>query len=227
MKKTFVKKCESEKLSPPQIRRSLGLNKVLWGFFMIFWCAFLLPPAGAQEVSNAADANVFNNETLAQPEPVSRPVVSKQAPATIETRWDSLWGMKYFQSGSQLSGQQLDSLLLSADDPQISALLEQSKLDETLGTLGFGTSVAASLICLALPSTIIPLGNLKISLPYLPLQIPALAIGVAAGFFTNAAGAAKFTAVQRYNGQAIKPGSLTWNLTPESNGLVLVLNYSL
>ena len=237
------------------VRRSLGLNKLLWGFLMIFWWAFLLPPAEAREVSNAtsADANVLNNETapfgdkLAQPERVSladsssesaeynrgplRIALAKghvtQAPATIEIRWESLGGMKYFQSGSELSGPQLKSLLNSADDPQISTLMGRSESDETLGKLGLGTSVAASLICLALPGTIIPLGTLKISLPYLPLQIPALALGVIGGFFTNAAGAAQFTAVQRYNSKAIKPSPLTWNLTPESNCLVLDLNYAL
>lgn len=149
------------------------------------------------------------------------------APATIETRWDSMWGMKYYQSGSELSGPRLKSLLQSAGDPRISALVGESESDETLGTVGLCTSVTASLVCLLLPTTNLSLGTVNISLPYLPLQIPALAIGVVAAFFKNAAGAARYTAVQRYNDKAATTDPVTWNLIPESSGLVLDLKYAL
>ncbi len=135
--------------------------------------------------------------------------------------------MKYYQSGSELSEPRLKSLLQSSDDPQISALVGQSESDETLGTLGLCTSVTASLVCLVLPTTNLSLGTLKISLPYLPLQLPALAMGVVAAFFKNAGGAAQFSAVQRFNDKTLQPNPVTWNLTPESNGLVLDLNYAL
>ena len=170
---------------------------------MILSWIFLSTPAMAQEVSTAA------------------------APVTIEIRWDSLWGMKYYQSGSELSEPQLKSLLQSTNDPKISALMGESDSDETLGTLGLCTSVTASLVCLLLPTTNLSLGTVNISLPYLPLQIPALAMGVAAAFFKNAGGAAQFAAVQRYNGKAVKPDPLSWNITPESKGLVLNLKYAL
>jgi hypothetical protein len=103
----------------------------------------------------------------------------------------------------------------------------ESDSDEALGTLGLCTSVTASLVCLALPTTTISLGTLKITLPCLPVQLPALAIGVVAAFFKNAGGAAEFTAVQRYNDKALQPDPVTWNLVPESGGLVLSLNYAL
>lgn len=179
------------------------LNQLLWVFLAVWGWTLLLVPVVAQDVSAAA------------------------MPAAIETRWDSLWGMKYFQNDIELSGPQLKSLLQSADDPSINALLGQSESDEILGTLGLCTSVTASLVCLVLPTTNISLGTLKISLPCLPLQIPALAMGVVAAFFKNAAGAAQFSAVQRYNDKAVKPDPITWNFTPESNGLVLNLNYAL
>jgi hypothetical protein len=56
------------------------------------------------------------------------------------------------------------------------------------------------------------------------LQIPALVLGVVAAFLENAGGAAKYSAVQRYNRQAMKPGPLTWNLDPEAKGMSL--NYA-
>jgi hypothetical protein len=151
---------------------------------------------------------------------------SSEAPAPIETRWDSLWGMKYLQNGRELTEPQLKSLLDPTGDPQTSALLAQSETDETLGLISLGASAAGSAVCLVIPGTIIQVGTLKISLPYLPVQIPALVLGVGASFLSNAGGAAKYTAVQRYNAKAIKPGPLTWNLTPESKGLALGLNYA-
>jgi hypothetical protein len=210
------------------MKESFGLKKIIWGFLAIWGWAFLSLPVMARDVSaSASDANVFNHETFAQPKRVSQPVVSTQAPVTIETRWDSLWGMKYYQNDSELSELQLKSLLQSSNDSQIKDLLEESDSDETLGTLGLCTSVTASLVCLVLPTTNLSLGTLKISLPYLPLQLPALAMGVVAAFFKNAGGAAQFAAVQRYNNKAVKPAPLTWNLTPESNGLILDLKYAL
>jgi hypothetical protein len=179
-----------------------SLKQLLWAFLIILGWVFLFSPVWAQETSASA-------------------------PATIETRWDSIWGMKYFQNDIELSNPQLKNLLQSADDPQIKTLLDQSESDSTLGTVGLGTSVAASLVCLLLPATNISLGTLKITVPYLPVQIPALAIGVVAAFFKNAAGAAQFAAVQRYNDKTLKPDPLTWNITPESKGLILNLNYAL
>jgi hypothetical protein len=183
--------------------RSFGWKRPLCGFLMILGWIFLSAPAMAQDAS------------------------ASSAPATIETRWDSLWGMKYYQGGVELSEPQLKSLLQSSGDPQIELLQEDYESDETLGTLGLCTSVTASLVCLVLPTTNLSLGTLKISLPFLPLQIPALAMGVVAAFFKNAGGAAQFAAVQRYDNKAVQPNPVTWNLVPESNGLVLDLNYAL
>ena len=161
------------------------------------------------------------------------PVGAQEAPAAhpdgfapIETDWDSLWGMKYLQNGEELSGPRLKSLLVSANDAQTSDLLSQSESDDTLGILCLGASVAGSAVCLVIPGTVIHAGTLDISLPYLPVQIPALALGVAASVLSNAGGAAKYAAVQRYNKMALKPGPLTWNLTPEAKGLALGFNYA-
>ncbi len=154
-------------------------------------------------------------------------VKTSNAPMTIEARWDSMWGMGYFQNGQELKGDQLRLLLRSKNDPDINTLVNRSEDDSTLGTLGLGTSVVASLVCLALPSTQIHLGSLNIAAPYLPVQIPALAIGVVAAFFTNAAGAAQYEAVQRYNAPKARPGPVTWDLLPVKDHLAFGLTYHL
>jgi hypothetical protein len=176
--------------------------RLLFGFLAVFLGVFPLAPVGAQEASAG----------------------SSDAPATIETHWDSLWGMKYLQNQTELSESELKGLLDSTGDPQISALLAESESDKTLGLIGLGASAVGSAVCLVIPGTVIHVGSLKISAPYLPLQIPALALGVLAGFLENAGGAARYSAVQRYNRETMKPGPLTWNLDPAVKGLSL--NYA-
>jgi hypothetical protein len=181
-----------------QPRERIRFMRFLLGFIAVFLGIFSPLMVGAQETS--------------------------AAPATIETHWDSLWGMKYFQNGIELSHPQLKSLLDSNGDPQISALLAQSESDKTLGTISLGASAVGSAVCLVIPGTVIHVGSLKISAPYLPLQIPSLLLGVLAAFLENAGGAAQYSAVQRYNREAVKPGPITWNLDPEAKGLAL--NYA-
>jgi hypothetical protein len=185
--------------APVGPRESLHFIRALLGVLTIFLAVFSLAPVWAQEASTGAS----------------------DAPAAIETHWDSLWGMKYLQNGTELSESRLKGLLDSSGDPQISALMAESESDKTLGTLSLGGSVVGSAVCLVIPGTVIHLGSLKISAPYLPLQIPSLALGVLAAFLENAGGSAKYSAVQRYNRQAMKPSPLSWNLDPEARGMSL------
>ena len=147
-------------------------------------------------------------------------------PVPIETRWDPLWGMKYFQNDKELSGPRLKSLLDSTNDPQTAALLGRSESDETWGVLALGASVVGSAVCLVIPGSTIDMGGWKISLPYLPIQVPSLALGVVSSFLGNASGAAKYAAVQRYNGKVEKSGPLTWGIEPGPKGLILAMNYT-
>ena len=155
------------------------------------------------------------------------PFGTSPLPAAIETHWDSLWGMQYLQNGRNLTGLELKNLIDSSGDPQTSALLRQSETNETLGDIGLGGSIALSAACLFLPGTIIHVGGWKISLPCLPAEIPALVLGAASTFLGNAAGADKYTSVQRYNRAVKDSGPVTWDISPRQKGLMLDLNYAL
>jgi hypothetical protein len=157
----------------------------------------------------------------------SIPANEASAPATIETQWDSMWGMKYLQNGEELKEPQLKLLLKAKGDPAIDTLIDRSEDDANLAGIGLWSSIIVSIGCLALPSTQIHIGSLNIAAPYLPVQIPALALGVAAAFFTNAAGAAKFDAVQRYNDRKKRPSPVTWEISPESGHMDFDLKYRL
>jgi hypothetical protein len=135
--------------------------------------------------------------------------------------------MQYLQNGKTLTGAELKNLIDSSGDPQICALLSRSESNETWGYVGVGTSVAMSISCLFIPDSVIQVGGLKVSLPYLPVQIPALLLGVASSFLENSAGADKYTAVQRYNRAVKDPGPVTWDLSPRPRGLMVNLNYAL
>jgi hypothetical protein len=145
----------------------------------------------------------------------------------IEPHWDSLAGMQYLQNGRLLSGGQLKILVDSFGDPQAQMLLAQSESNETFGYLTLGGSLSGSLVCLFLPDTILHIGNLKISLPYLPVQLPALALGVFSAFLQNAAGSEKYGAVQRYNRKVQAPGAFSWDLSGDKNGPRLNFHYAL
>jgi hypothetical protein len=152
---------------------------------------------------------------------------TSDAPTTIEIRWDSMWGIKYFKNDMELTGPQLKGLLYSADNPEINTFFQRSEEDENLSLIALGTSLVGSVVCLVIPGTIIHVGSLTISATYLPVQIPAVLLGVVAGFLSNAAGAAKYDAVQRYNGAVAKPEPVTWGLSADHDSVLLNLKYSL
>jgi hypothetical protein len=135
--------------------------------------------------------------------------------------------MKYLQNGEELKEPQLKPLLKSKGDPAIDILIDRSEDEANIAGISLWSSIIVSIGCLALPSTHIHLGSLDIAAPYLPVQIPALAMGVVAAFFTNAAGAAKFEAVQRYNEKKKRPEPVTWELSPESDHMDFDLKYRL
>lgn len=180
------------------------MNKFLFLLFIPFlWMGGWETPVWAQETFSAPTTTV------------------------IETHWDGWKGMQYLQNGKTLTGAELKNLIDSSGDPQISDLLAQSESNENWGYIGMGTSLAMSLGCLFIPDSVIQVGGLKVSLPYLPVQIPALLLGVASSFLENAAGADKYTAVQRYNREVRDPGPVTWDISPGPQGLMLDLNYAL
>jgi hypothetical protein len=179
----------------------------LFLFFIItfLWMGRWIPPVWAQEA----------------------PSGTTPLPATIETHWDSIWGMQYRQNGRTLTGLELKNLIDSSGDPRTITLLRKSETNETWGDIGLGGSIALSAACLFLPGTILHVGGWKISLPCLPAEIPALVLGVASTFLGNAAGADKYGAVQRYNRAVKDPGPVTWDISPRQKGLMLDLNYAL
>ncbi len=174
-------------------------------FLAVFLISSLVPVAWAEDAS-----------------PDSTPTYSP-----IQTHWTTLGGMQYLQNDKVLSGPQLKNAIDSISDPQASSLLSKSESDETLGFFGLGGSVALSVLSLFFPNTHIYVVGLDISTPYLPIAIPGAVLGVAGGLLELEAGTAKYTAVQRYNRVTKQSPSVTWNLSPQNNGLVLDLRYGL
>jgi len=144
----------------------------------------------------------------------------------IRTHWTTLGGMQYFQNDKALSGLELKSTIDSINDPQASGLLRKSESDETIGFWGLGGSVVLSVLSLFFQNTHIHLGGLDISTPYMPIAIPGAALGVAGGLLELEANTAKYTAVQRYNQVTKQPDSVTWNLSPQKDGLAFGLGYA-
>jgi len=153
-------------------------------------------------------------------------VKKSPASAPIRTHWTTLGGMQYFQEDKALSGLELKSTIDSINDPQASGLLRKSESDETLGFWGLGGSVVLSVLSLFFPNTHIHLGRLDISTPYMPIAVPGAALGVAGELLELEANTAKYTAVQRYNQVTKQPDSVTWNLSPQKDGLNLDVGYA-
>ncbi len=144
----------------------------------------------------------------------------------ITTHWTTLGGMQYLQNNKALSGPELKDLINSIGDQQATALLNKSESDETLGFFGLGGSVILSVGSLFFPNTHIYIFGLDISTPYMPIAVPGAVLGVAGGLLELEANTAKYASVQRYNHVTKQSDSITWNLTPQKDGLGLSLGYS-
>lgn len=147
-------------------------------------------------------------------------------PSPIKTHWTTLGGMEYLQNDKVLNGTELKSVIASLNDPQASALLSKSESDETFGFIGLGGSFSLSLLSLLFPNTHIYVVGLDISTPYLPIAIPGALLGVAGGLLVLESSTAKYAAIQRYNHVTHQSDSITWNLSPRNDGLVLEADYS-
>ena len=143
----------------------------------------------------------------------------------ITTHWTTLGGMQYLKNDKTLSGPELKALIKSIDDQQATALLNTSESDETLGFFGLGGSVILSVGSLFFPNTHVHIFGLDISTPYMPIAVPGAVLGVAGGLLELEANTAKYTAVQRYNRVTKHSNSITWNLTPQKDGVTLNLGY--
>ena len=154
-------------------------------------------------------------------------LVSTPTHSPIQTHWTTLGGMQYLQNDKVLSGPELDKAINSLGDQQASALLSKSESDETIGFFGLGGSLVLSVGSLFFPNTHIYVVGLDISTPYMPIAVPGAVMGIIGGLLELEASTAKYTSVQRYNHVTKQPDSVTWNLSPQKNGLVLDLSYGL
>jgi len=144
----------------------------------------------------------------------------------IQTHWTTLGGMRYLRDEKELSGWELKGLIESLEDPEASALLKKSEASETMGFIELGGSIILSTAAVFFPNDHLHVVGLDISLPFLPLALPGTFLGVLGGLHEMEAGTAKYASVQRYNRLTQKSGSLTWNLSPQKEGLGLGLTYS-
>jgi hypothetical protein len=144
----------------------------------------------------------------------------------IQTHW-TLWdGMQYLRGDQVLSKPELNSLIRSLKDQQATELLAQGESDSTLGGIGVGTSIAASILILFLPGTHFQLLGLNVATPYLPVAAPGTVLGIVGGILEVQGNTEKYAAVQRYNRLTKQDESVTWNLSPQKNGLSLDLGYA-
>jgi hypothetical protein len=150
---------------------------------------------------------------------------AEATPSPLTTHWTTLDGMQYLQNDKVLNGAELKTVIESLNDPQASALLSKSESDETVGFIGLGGSLIFSVGSLFFPNTHIYVVGLDISTPYLPIAIPGAVLGVAGGLLVLESGTSKYAAVQRYNHVTHQSDSITWNLSPRNDGLVLEAGY--
>jgi len=147
-------------------------------------------------------------------------------PSPIRTHWTTLAGMQYVQDDKVLNGPELKAVIASIGDAQANALLSKSESDETFGFIGLGGSVGLSLLSLLFPNTHIYVVGLDISTPYMPIAVPGAIIGIVGGLLELESSTAKYAAIQRYNHVTHQSDSITWNLSPRNDGLVLEAGYS-
>jgi hypothetical protein len=151
---------------------------------------------------------------------------STPATSPITTHWTTLGGMQYLQNDKVLNGSELKTVIESLNDPQANSFLSKSESDETVGFIGLGGSVGLSLLSLLFPNTHIYVIGLDISTPYLPIAAPGAVLGLAGGLLVLESSTAKYAAVQRYDRVTKQSDSITWNLSPRNDGLVLEAGYS-
>jgi hypothetical protein len=92
--------------------------------------------------------------------------------------------------------------------------------------LGIRRFSLLSVLSLFFPNTHIHVVGLDISTPYMPIAVPGVVLGIGGGLLELEANTAKYAAVQRYNQLTKQPDSVTWNLSPQKNGLALDVGYS-
>jgi len=169
-------------------------------------------------VMTAGASSVFAEE--ASPDAIATPT-----PHPIHTHWTTLGGMQYLQKDKVLTEPELRLDMESLNDKEAVALLNKSESDETLGFISLGASAGFSLLSLVLPDSHIYAVGLDIATPYLPVAIPGAVLGVVGGFFIFEAGTSKYAAVQRYDRLTHQADSITWNLSPQKDGLMLQAGY--
>ncbi len=161
------------------------------------------------------------------------PVLAKNAQpdntppfAPIQSHW-TLWdGMQYLRNDHVLSEPELNSLIRSLKDQQATELLVSGESDGTLGGIGVGASIVASILILFLPGTHFQLLGLNVATPYLPVAAPGTVLGIVGGVLEAQANTEKYAAVQRYNRLTKQDQSLTWNFSPQKNGIGLNMGYA-
>ena len=144
----------------------------------------------------------------------------------IQPHW-TLWdGMQYLREDQVLSEPELNSLIRSLKDQKATELLVQGESDATLGGIGVGASLLASILILFLPGTHFQLLGLNVATTYLPVAAPGTVFGIVGGILEAQANTEKYAAVQRYNRLTKQDQSLTWNFSPQKNGIGLNMGYA-
>lgn len=139
----------------------------------------------------------------------------------IQSRW-TLWnGMQYSRDDQLLSDPELNGVIRSLKDEQATELMVKAETDGTWGGLLVGSSFVASILILFLPGSHVQLLGLNIAAPYLPVAAPGTVFGIVGGFLESQANTEKYAAVQRYNRLTKQDEALTWNFSPQQNGVGL------
>jgi hypothetical protein len=144
----------------------------------------------------------------------------------IQTHW-TLWdGMQYLRDDQVLSEPELNNLIRSLKDQQATELLVKGESDGTWGALAVGGSIVASILILFLPSSHFQLLGLNVATPYLPVAAPGTVFGIVGGILEAESNTEKYAAVQRYNRLTKQDEALTWNFSPQKNGVGLNMGYA-
>ena len=139
----------------------------------------------------------------------------------IQTHWTIWNGMEYLRDDKALSDPELNSLIRSLKDEQATELLAKGESDGTWGGFLVGGSIVASILILFLPGSHFQLLGLNVAAPYLPVAAPGTVFGIVGGFLESEANTEKYAAVQRYNRLTKQDEALTWNFSPQQNGVGL------
>jgi hypothetical protein len=144
----------------------------------------------------------------------------------IQTHWTLFDGMQYLRDDRVLSEPELNSVIRSLKDQQATELLVKGESDGTWGGFLVGGSIVASILILFLPGSHFQLLGLNVAAPYLPVAAPGTVFGIVGGFLESQANTEKYAAVQRYNRLTKQDEALTWNFSPQKNGVGLNMGYA-